>query len=184
MSTTSSGTIGDEAVAAKTGKSWSEWFALLDGAGAHGKTHKEIVGIVSGQFGVGPWWQQMVAVRYEQERGLRVRNQSCAGDHQVSVSKTLAASADRIFEEWNDPARREAWLPGAELTVRKAPGKSLRITWHDGGNLDVNLYPKGEARCQCTADHNKLSAVEDVDRMRAYWSAALDRLKARIAAEP
>ena len=64
------------------------------------------------------------------------------------------------------------------MTIRKAtPGRSLRITWREGGNLDVMLFPKGDSRSQCSTDHGKLSNPEDVERLRAHWSAALDRLK-------
>jgi hypothetical protein len=170
--------MSDEAVRAKTGHDWAEWFAILDAAGGQKMTHREIVAVVSGKHGVGSWWRQMVAVQYEQARGLRVKNQSCAGDFQVSVSKTIAAPAEQVFEAWNDPALREQWLPGARMTVRKASSpKSLRVTWHEGGNLDVYLYPKGEGKCSCTADHNKLGSGEEVDRLRAFWAEALARLK-------
>jgi hypothetical protein len=36
------GRIGDEAVRAKTGKTWSQWFDILDKAGAKRISHKEI----------------------------------------------------------------------------------------------------------------------------------------------
>ncbi len=31
--------IGDQAVAARTGKTWRQWFALLDRTGARNKSH-------------------------------------------------------------------------------------------------------------------------------------------------
>ena len=34
--------INSEAVQKRTGKSWDEWFAILDGAGAKTMTHQEI----------------------------------------------------------------------------------------------------------------------------------------------
>ena len=47
MATAAKATMGprmsDEAVKAKTGKTWKEWFAILDQAGAIKLTHQEIV---------------------------------------------------------------------------------------------------------------------------------------------
>ncbi len=35
--------MSDEAVKAKTGKTWKEWFAILDKAGARKLSHQDIV---------------------------------------------------------------------------------------------------------------------------------------------
>jgi hypothetical protein len=35
--------MSDEAVAAKTGKNWKQWFAIIDKAGGKKMTHQEIV---------------------------------------------------------------------------------------------------------------------------------------------
>ncbi len=43
--------------------------------------------------------------------------------------------------------------------------------------MTVDFYPKSESRCQCTADHTKLASPEDVERYRAFWAAALERLR-------
>ena len=58
--------MSDAAVKAKTGKTWSEWFVVLDKAGAKKMDHKEIVAYVSERYEVESWWWQMVAVTYEQ----------------------------------------------------------------------------------------------------------------------
>lgn len=64
----------DAAVAAKTGKSWAQWFAVLDAAGANKMSHKEIVAYLRDNHDIGSWWQQMVTVGYEQARGLREKH--------------------------------------------------------------------------------------------------------------
>src|SRR5215469_1117257 len=61
----------DEAVKAKTGKVWAEWFKILDKAGAKKMPHKEIALYLYEKQKLPAWWCQMVAVGYEQERGLR-----------------------------------------------------------------------------------------------------------------
>ncbi|MBA3255453.1 MAG: DUF4287 domain-containing protein [Pyrinomonadaceae bacterium] len=48
----------DEAVKAKTGKKWNQWFAILDKAGAKKMTHQEIVKFLNSQHDLGPWWSK------------------------------------------------------------------------------------------------------------------------------
>jgi hypothetical protein len=63
--------IRDAAVREKTGKSWQEWFTVLDRAGCAKMPHREIAAYVDENYEVSPWWGQMVTVAYEQARGLR-----------------------------------------------------------------------------------------------------------------
>src|SRR5262247_3618814 len=82
---TSSPRMSDAAVKAKTGKTWKEWFAILDKAGARKLSHKEIVSYLSNEQGVGPWWQQMVTVTYEQQTGKRGEHEKPDG-YEISIS--------------------------------------------------------------------------------------------------
>lgn len=178
------GGMSDEAVKKATGRDWDEWIALLDAAGAPTLGHAGIARYLHEEHAVPGWWSQMVTVGYEQARGLRVKHQACSGDFQASGSKTIAVPLDRVFDAWNDAAIRAQWLP-EPITIRKAtPGKSLRITWDlDGTSLDVQLYAKGEAKCQVSVQHNKLADAEAVAEKKAFWSAALGRLKALLEGE-
>ena len=80
--------MSDEAVAAATGRGWSEWFAILDDAGAAKMKHADIARMVGEQHEVSGWWAQTVTVEYERERGLRDVHQTTRG-YEVSVSKTV-----------------------------------------------------------------------------------------------
>ena len=173
--------VGDEAVKAKTGKDWAEWCAVLDKAGCKKMTHKEIVECVS-KHGVGPWWQQMVTVGYEQARGLREKHQTTAG-YSVSASRVMGMSAADAFKAFKEDKRRGKWLPDAKLVIRKSTAaKSLRITWaKDNTNVEVLLYPKGPGKSQISVQHNKLRDAKTAAKMKAYWGKALDRLKSTIA---
>lgn len=173
-----SGSISDAAVAAKTGKTWPEWFAVLDAAGAFQMSHQEIVALLSQQYQVGPWWRQMVTVTYEQARGLRQKYESARG-YQVSVSKTIAVPIEQLFAAWEAGERRAHWLPNPNFKVsRQTPFKSMRIAWVDGASrVEVNFYSKGETKSQVTVQHNQLSNAAEVETMRTYWSQALAALK-------
>lgn len=168
--------IGDEAVRAKTGKAWAEWFAILDRAGCRKMSHPEIVACLD-EHDIGGWWQQMVTVGYEQARGLRQKHQKADG-YAASASKTVNVPLADLYQAWHD-ARRRRWLPDAAFTVRKATtDKSLRITWGDGAtSVEVNFYAKGDAKSQVAVQHNKLASAADVARLKEYWGAALARLK-------
>jgi hypothetical protein len=64
--------ISSEAVKAKTGKTWDEWFALLDANGCAKMDHREIVAVLLKIFHVEDWWQQMNNVSYEQASSKRL----------------------------------------------------------------------------------------------------------------
>ncbi len=175
--------MSDEAVKAKTGKTWAEWFKILDAAGAKKLDHKGIVAILSEQHGVGPWWRQMVTVGYEQERGLRELHQNARG-FSASVSKTMAVPVMNLFNAWNDKKARERWLPKSDFEIRKAtPGKSMRITWVDKKTkVEVNFYPKGKDKTQVAVQHDKLADAKAVARMKSFWGKALASLQETLGA--
>jgi uncharacterized protein YndB with AHSA1/START domain len=172
--------VSSEAVQAKTGKTWPEWFAALDAAGAQTLPHPQIARYLQEVHGVPDWWCQMVTVGYEQARGLREAHQKTDG-FTANASKTLGVPLAVLYDAWAAESQRAAWLGETGLTVRKAtPGKSLRITWSDGSAVDVGFYAKGEAKSQVSLQHAKLPDAESGARMKTFWSAALDRLKAFV----
>lgn len=50
--------VSDDAVRAKTGKGWNEWFSILDAASATELPHATIVKHLSAKHGVPAWWTQ------------------------------------------------------------------------------------------------------------------------------
>ena len=178
--TKSSPRIGDDAVKAKTGQTWNEWFKILDAAGGKTMTHQKLVARLSRQHGIGPWWQQMIAVTYEQARGLREKHEK-PGGYEISVSRTIEAPLSKAFKAWTDEKARKKWLP-SNLKVRKATtNKSLRITWEDEKtSVAVAFLPKGSGKCQVVAQHSKLSNANTAAKMKTFWAQALDRLKELI----
>lgn len=168
----------DGAVMAKTGRNWAEWLATLDAAGCSTMGHGEIVAVLRDQYGVGPWWQQMVTVGYERARGLRAVHQAADG-YQVSATKTLAADSATLWRAWTDPAERARWLP-QPFDVRKATeGKSIRITWDDGTDVQVLVSTRPNGKTHVAVDHRKLHA-QQVDGMKAFWRERLEALKALV----
>jgi uncharacterized protein YndB with AHSA1/START domain len=175
--------ISDEAVRTKTGKTWDEWFAVLDAAGAQRLGHKEIVALLVQQHGVGSWWRQMVTVTYEQARGLRAKHETSSG-YQVSASRTLAVPAAQVFRAWKDARARARWLAGIELTLRtSAPAKRLRFQVPaDQSIVEVYLTAKGDAKTQVAVQHSRLPNAAAVKRQKAFWQSALSALQTRLEA--
>lgn len=175
---TGSPRMSDEAVEAKTGKAWKEWFTILDRAGAKNMTHQEIATYLHTKHSVPPWWTQMVTVTYEQQRGLRDKHQRPDG-YQISVSRTINAPLTKLFKAVNDDKSRSAWLDEKGLVVRKTTAnKTMRVTWSDGKqNLEFYFYPKGDNKSQIVAQHSKIADAKTAAKMKTYWSKALDRLR-------
>jgi hypothetical protein len=68
--------ISDEKVKEKTGKTWMQWFKILDGLDIETNGHRHAAMTMYNKYKLNPWWSQAVTIRYEWERGLRtVKNQ-------------------------------------------------------------------------------------------------------------
>lgn len=181
--------VSDNAVLKATGKSWADWIERLDKAGAEAMTHGEIAEQLSAKEGVGDWWAQMVTVGYEQAKGRRAKHQKPDG-FSISASKTFDAPLESLFAAFTDARRRARWLPGADLTVRKATEfKSVRITWNagmglkgeSGTSVEVNLYDKttkaGLIKSSAQIQHNKLPTAAAAEAAKAWWKDRLEALK-------
>jgi uncharacterized protein YndB with AHSA1/START domain len=172
--------MSDEAVQAKTGKTWPEWFAILDKAGCSKMIHGQIVEVLEENYNVGPWWGHMVTVGYEQERGLREKHQKPAG-FEIGGSKTVDVDIATLFAAREDKKKRAKWLgaESAEIEIRNVhPSKSMRITWIDGNNgVSVNFYAKSAGKSQVTVQHSKLPNGKVAEQMKTYWAEKLVAMK-------
>jgi len=115
--------LSEAAILKGTGRSWDEWFRILDAWDASTHNHTEIARYVNAELGVDGWWSQSVTVGYERARGMRAQNQRPEG-FEVSVSKTVAMAP---LEAWR--AFVGAASPGdlAESSDADADGHA-----HDG----------------------------------------------------
>jgi hypothetical protein len=172
--------MSDAAVQAKTGKTWKEWFAILDKAGARKLSHQEVVKYLREHEGVGPWWQQMVTVTYEQARGLRDPHQK-PGGYEISVSRTINVPVAKVFRAFTVAKTRDGWLKEEGLTIRGSiPNKSLRITWSDQTSVVVAFVSKGDDKTQVVAQHSKLPNAKASQKMKTFWANALDKLRTAL----
>jgi hypothetical protein len=173
---------GDAAIRAATGKDWNEWLALLDAAGAatKGRDHQQIWDLTMQSLPeAAGWWGQMVSVGYERARGLREKHETCAGDFQSTLSKTLPVPLFAAFAAWADEGLRRNWLdaPGLDFTKVNA-GKNIRARWPDGSLLDIRFNASAPDRCQVVVDTMKLANAQAVQDAKAFWQQQFERLQA------
>ena len=173
--------VSSDAVARRTGKSWAQWFQLLDAAGAAELDHKGIVAVLAQRHGVGPWWQQMVTSAYEQARGKR-ETQAADEGFQVDVVKTLELPLAKLFRFWSEPSERNKWLADDRFSIHKATAsKSIRARWGRGvSRIDVDFCEKGPSKSQVTVQHNRIESSDAAEQMKAYWAKKISALEALL----
>jgi uncharacterized protein YdhG (YjbR/CyaY superfamily)/uncharacterized protein YndB with AHSA1/START domain len=194
------GRVTDSAVKEATGRDWKGWMRALDAAGAGELNHKQLVAHLAREV-ESMWWQQSIAVAYEQARGKRVVGETADTGFQVGVIRTLPVSAQDMWERV--ATRPERWLgvgakltlePGAGYEVPKRrgvpgvrgevrvvkPGQRIRMTWQPEGwkkpaTLQLTLVPKARG----VAFHVHMEKLPDAkarEAMREHWSRVLEDL--------
>ena len=173
----------DEAIQRRTGRGWEEWFDLLDEWGAPDRTHRETARWVADLQEIEPlaWNAQAVVSSYERARGLRAVGEHPEG-FAVTVSRTIAVPAGRLYEAFVEESVRERWLPGARMRERTATKpKSARFDWSDGtSRVNVTFLEKGEAKSTVALEHSRLADCEDRERMKAWWRERLTALRSGL----
>lgn len=191
--------VGDEAVREKTGRSWDEWFALLDAWSAAERGHAAIARHLAEEQGLSPWWSQTVTVRYERERGLREVGQRSEA-FVATVQRTIAAPAEAVYAALTEPTQLSRWFTQeaqGDLRVgggyRNADGdrgeylvldppRRLRFTWENpdhcpGTVVQADIASKGPSKATVRLEHAKLPDRKGFDDMKEGWGWALDNLK-------
>ncbi|MBV8978516.1 MAG: hypothetical protein JO261_10955 [Alphaproteobacteria bacterium] len=171
--------ISEEKVKAATGRGWMGWFIILNRANANAMPHRQIAQLLHDK-GCPSWWSQMIAVEYERARGGRKKHERPDG-YSVSVSKVIPAALGRLFAVATDPANRKAWFPaGAFAETSKTKDKYWRGTWKKDARLEFGFYAKGAGKAQITVQINKLPDSSAVEKERAAWKKAMDKLAKKI----
>lgn len=174
--------LSDQAIAAKTGRTWRQWVHALDADAAAAMPHPEIAALVHKKHRVADWWAQTVTVGYERIKGLRERGQRRNGTYEVSKSRTFNVPVKALFDAWADDAMRRRWLDGVKAVVRTATAsKSIRLQWPDGTVVVVGFIAKGNAKTVISVAHTKLPDRAASDNAKKYWADRLDVLGSLFA---
>jgi hypothetical protein len=169
--------IADASIRAGSGKTWDEWFRILDAWGAAGRTHRDIARWVRDEQGVNGWWAQSVTVGYERARGMRARNQTAQG-FQVGVQRTMKMPVERVAAAFTQTRQRNRWVEPGTLTVRASkPGRSAAdFDAADGSRVTIYLIAKSGDATVVQVTHTKLAGPEDVSDRRVFWKEHLQTL--------
>ena len=176
-----SSVVSDASVRARTHKSLSQWFAILDRSGGRRLSHSEMASLLVKRYRCPGWWNQMITVEYERARGKRVVHQTATG-FTGSVSRTFDAPLPELFGAWTNAGMRTRWLSRAPMNITSMnKNKSVRAAW-DGplSNLDVRFYAKGRSRSQVSVERTRMKSPAEVRRMKSFWSDRLDKLRSML----
>ena len=173
--------MSDAAVQKATGCTWDKWVFVLDHVGAESWSHRAIAEYVHDAYKVPDWWTQTVTVGYERIKGLREIGQRRGGGYEANKSKSIAASAAKVFRAFAHARERRKWLPNAKVVIKRAtPNRSLRMTWDDGTPVEVWITSKGR-KATAQVQHRKLADKADAERRKAFWAERLAALDDAIA---
>jgi hypothetical protein len=174
--------MSDAAVQKGTGKSWDEWFSLLDAWGGTARNHTEIARHVYEMYGVDGWWAQGVTVGYERARGMRALHERPDG-FSVNASKTFPVPVTRLFAAFLEQGELERWLDGVALRPRTSqPNRSARFDIQpQGGILAVTFIARGDAKSSAQLQQERLPDEAAVETQRAIWKGQLNRLATYLA---
>lgn len=184
----------DEAVKKATGKTWDEWFKILDSADASKMPHKDIVLwlhekdlIKKGKswssnrsFNAG-WWAQSIVVGYEEKTGRRVFGAKTAGNYTVTVGKSMNGSVDDALKKWENLVKGKKEFNKVKVTgdSRISSTKDWRywkVDMEDGAKLMAGIGPKGDKQSAFSVTMDKLKGEKEVEAWRKYWKEFLKKL--------
>jgi hypothetical protein len=173
--------VSTDAVARRTGKTWDDWFEVLDSAGAAMLDQRGVIAILAQKHGIGPWWQQMIAVGYESLRAKSDKPPAVDGFH-INSSCTLDAPLPRVFRLWNDAGERARWLADDRFVVRGATAdKVIRARWGKGTSHVAVSFAEKSGRTEVSVEHHQIESRGAAEQMKAYWAKKLGLLDQALA---
>lgn len=177
--------MSDAAIERGTGKTWDEWFALLDAWGAASRNHAEIARHLYETYGIDGWWAQGVTVGYERARGMRTVHERPDG-FSMNASKTFPVPLERLFSSLVEEDERTQWLDGIELRLRTSqPNRSARFDVLTADRrLAVNFLARGDSKAAVQFQMERLPQAEDVTTWKAIWKTQFDYLADYLHEKP
>jgi hypothetical protein len=173
----SAGLEPDAVIRAATGRSWAQWFRVLDRFDVEGAGHSATVRHLAEEHECPRWWRQRIAQAHAQLRGLR---EPVRRDLAANTSRTLSVAVEDLYRAWRGRGPSK-WLAGARFKIQRAnENRSLRLDWQDHTSVEVYFWSKGERRSQVNVMHRQLASAIEVAQMKQFWTRALDQLQALL----
>ena len=192
----------EESIKSATGKTWQQWFAILDRRGGAAQGRRAITNFLYEECKVDIWWCASLNVEYEAARGVVEKDGRPRG-YTICATKTITAPVDMAYASWVTPEALNRWFSlknkaevvdggrysnadgDAGLYKRVRKNKDLRLTWenpaHTAGTIvDVVFQDKGKGKTVVMVTHDRIQTRAEADGLREGWGQALDRLKASL----
>ena len=191
--------LTEASIKSSTGKTWDEWFVILDKRGGPAQGRKAIGEYLFKECKLDQWWCATINIQYEAARGVLEKDGRPKG-YTICATKMIAAPVDKVYSAWASEEDLNQWFSkknNAEVAeggkysnsdsdqgifkrVRK--NKDLRFTWenpaHTAGTIvDVVFQDKGKGKTGVMVTHDRIQKREEADGLRQGWGDALDRLK-------
>lgn len=192
--------LSSKAVKEKTGRNWEEWIEWLDDRKPAGKTHRQIVALLSEHI-ESIWYRQKIALSYREVRGNLPPGELLSG-YEVGVSRTFPIPMSKAWELVTSEQGLSAWLGEVEdgsidvaetfktkegvtgsVTILEA-GSHFRMAWkpqnwRHSTILQVRVTgSKSKTACKSVISfhHEKLPRAIDRDAMKRRWEEKLYEL--------
>lgn len=176
--------MSEPAIERATTLDWAEWRELFRANDAGKLPHSEIAALALRHMPDGvenpEWWAQSVAIRFEQEAGLRVPGMASDGTFHVSVSRTLDLTREAAIERWQELVADQHEHRGHACSNQRRSSTEKRSFWRatleGAGTVEISATPKDNERVTFTARHHALPSGEELEDWRAYWKALIARV--------
>lgn len=175
----------NQQLVATTGRSFDDWFDILDNAGAESWPHWKIKRYLGGTRKNDEWWASTVAEAYERARG----SNPARSTYSARASKTIHASVQKVWKLIDDEDERRAWLD-IEVEERSRQTQSaLYCELADGSKVTISLRENPRSTSNIRKDtlvtirHSGLTNEASLDETKAFWRSALAALAATIGEE-
>ena len=193
--------VGEDSCKAATGKSLSEWFALIDARGGPALGRREIGQWLYAEMKVDIWWSGTINCEYEVARQQLEKDGKARG-YTICATKTIKADPNACYSAFSSAAELNRWFgadhqldlkdggklsnaDGNQASVKRVnPGKTIKMIWEDAGltlatPVEIKFAASG-AKTTVTVTIDRLQTRAEADGYRRAWGEALDRLKALI----
>lgn len=162
--------MSDSAIQRGSGRTWDEWFTILDAWGGTTRGHTAIARHVAEEFNVDGWWAQGVTVGYERARGLRAVNERPDG-FSTNASRTFPVSVERLFDAVvNQPSDVLV-----RTTARKPRTANFKVA-DNGTRVSATFTARGPNKSAVQLQQTGLPDREAVATWRARLKAYLDEV--------
>lgn len=190
----------DAACKEMTGKSYAEWFAVIDAKGGPSLGRREITNHLYNDLKVDIWWCSTINMAYEAHNGVKEKDGRSKG-YFICSTKTIAAPVADVFNAFATAKGLAGWFgavsgdlvdgsivtdaDGNSLDVKRVrENKDLRFGWKgtrgDESLVDVQFTDKGNGKMGLLVNHDRIQSREEADGLRRAWAAAIDVLKKNL----